>query len=518
MADDHKPKLAILSDAAAVMSGAPLWMAGAFLALANFMVVLDTTIANVSVPNIAGGLAVSPSQGTWVITSYAVAEAITVPLTGWLAQRFGAVRVFIFAMVGFGLCSALCGLAQSLPMLIVFRIMQGLAGGPMMPLSQTLMRRIFPPQQQAAALGLWSMTTVVGPIAGPLLGGALVDTVGWPWVFYINVPVALLCATFAWRLLAPRETQTQRERVDYIGLALLITWISAMQIMLDKGKDLDWFNSSFIVTLAVIAAIGFAAFIIWELTDDHPIVDLKVFRHRGFAAATIIMALAFGAFFSTVVLIPLWLQTYMSYNATWAGRAMAFQGVLAVVMSPIVARLTTKIDSRVLVSFGIGVMALVSFWRTGFASNVDFWGVSLPQLAQGFAMPFFFIPLMGLAMGSVLPRETASAAGLVNFTRTTAGAFGTSITTTAWENIATTHRTDLVGILHQPQENMDIMTRAGMTAGQALGQVDAMVQSQAVMLATDHVFLVTTFVFIAGATAVWIAPKPKGMVQAGGGH
>jgi DHA2 family multidrug resistance protein len=501
-----------------VMTGAPLWIAGGLLALANFMVVLDMTIANVSVPNIAGGLAVSPSQGTWVITSYSVAEAITVPLTGWLAQRFGAVRVFVLAMLGFGICSALCGLAQSLPMLVVFRILQGLAGGPMMPLSQTLLRRIFPQHMQSAALGLWSMTTVVGPIAGPLLGGALVDTVGWPWVFYINVPVALICAFFAWRFLASRETPTQRAPVDYIGLTLLITWISAMQIMLDKGKDLDWFNSSFIVALAIIAAIGFAAFVIWELTDEHPIVDLKVFRHRGFAASTIIMSLAFGAFFSSVVLIPLWLQTSMDYNATWAGRAMAFQGVLAVVMSPVVARLTTKIDSRALVCFGVGAMGLVSFWRTGFASNIDFWGVSLPQLAQGFAMPFFFIPLMGLAMGSVLPRETASAAGLVNFCRTTAGAFGTSITTTAWENIATTHRTDLVGILYRPQANMDVMTRAGMSAGQALAQVDQMVQSQAVMLATDHVFLITAFVFLAGATAVWIAPKPKGPVQVGGGH
>jgi DHA2 family multidrug resistance protein len=208
----------------------------------------------------------------------------------------------------------------------------------------------------------------------------------------------------------------------------------------------------------------------------------------------------------------------MGYNATWAGRAMAFQGVLAVVMSPIVARLTTKVDARLLVSFGVGIMSLVSLWRTGFASNMDFWGVSLPQLAQGFAMPFFFIPLTGLAMSSVLPQETASAAGLMNFMRTTAGAFGTSITTTAWENIATVHRTDLVGILYKPQATMDVMTRAGMSAGQALSQVDNLVQSQAVMLATDHVFLITSLVFLAGASAVWIAPKPKVMAAPGGGH
>nr|MBA3812832.1 DHA2 family efflux MFS transporter permease subunit [Caulobacteraceae bacterium] len=415
------------------MTGAILWVAGVLLALANFMVVLDITIANVSVPSIAGGLAVSPSQGTWVITSYAVAEAITVPLTGWLAQRFGAVKVFTAAMVSFAAFSALCGLAPSFGALVTFRVLQGLSGGPMIPLSQTLLSRIFPPSQRPMAIGLWGMTTVVGPIAGPLLGGALVDTAGWPWVFFINVPVALACAFFSWRLLASRETPTRRRPVDAVGLGLLVLWVGAMQIMLDKGKDLDWFGSPLIIALAITAGVGFVAFIIWELTDADPVVDLRVFRHRGFAASTVIMCVVFGTFFSSVVLIPLWLQTNMGYNATWAGRAVAPQGILAVIMSPIVARLTTKVDIRLLVSFGVLVMAAVSFWRTSFASDITFWGVALPQLALGFAVPFFFIPLIGLALGSVNPAETASAAGLMNFTRTTAGAFAVSITTTAWE-------------------------------------------------------------------------------------
>ncbi|HEY3950914.1 DHA2 family efflux MFS transporter permease subunit, partial [Phenylobacterium sp.] len=424
-----------------VMSGAPLWIAGIVLALANFMVVLDTTIANVSVPNIAGGLAVSPSQGTWVITSYAVAEAITVPLTGWLAQRFGAVRVFVIAVAGFGLCSMLCGFAPSFGALVGLRVLQGLAGGPIMPLSQTLLRRIFPPQQQAMAIGLWSMTTVVGPVAGPLLGGALVDGVGWPFIFFINIPVAALCAIVAWRFLASRETTTVRNPVDFTGLALLVLWVGAMQIMLDNGKDLDWFNSPVIVTLGLVAGVGFVSFLIWELTDPHPIVDLKVFRHRGFATATLIMALVFGAFFSSIVLMPLWLQTNLGYNATWAGRAVAPQGIFAVILSPIVARLSTRIDGRTLVSFGVTVLGLASLWRSGFAPDIDVFSVSLPQVLQGAAVPFFFIPITGLALGSVLPPETASAAGLMNFTRTTAAAFGTSITTTAWQNFASLHRT-----------------------------------------------------------------------------
>jgi MFS transporter, DHA2 family, multidrug resistance protein len=491
------------------MSGAPLWFAGSLLAVSNFVVVLDMTITNVSVPNIAGGLAVSPSQGTWVITSYAVAEAIMVPLSGWLAQRFGAVRLFVAAMLGFGICSALCGFAPSLGFLVLFRVLQGLCGGPMMPLSQTLLRRIFPPRLQSAALGLWSMTTVVAPIAGPLLGGALVDGVGWPWIFFINVPVALVVAVLIWRTLAARETATQRIPVDFTGLALLITWVGAMQIMLDKGKDLDWFDSPFIVTLAVIAVIGFVSFLIWELTDAHPVVDLRVFRHRGFAASAVVMSIAFGAFFSIVVLVPLWLQLNLGYTATWAGRATAFTGIFAVVMSPVVARLTMTRDSRYLVSIGMLVFGLSTLWRTTFTTDTDFVRIVLPQLAQGFAIPFFFIPLMSVALGSVLPSETTSAAGLLTFMRSTAAAFATSITTTNWENIATARRGSLAGSLNGGQAMLDTLTRAGATTGQALRQLDALVQTQALMLATDRVFFATSLVFALAGAAIWIAPRVK---------
>ncbi|QUD88019.1 DHA2 family efflux MFS transporter permease subunit [Phenylobacterium montanum] len=507
------------ADDFAPMSGSTLWIAGSLLALANFMVVLDTTIANVSVPNIAGGLAVSPSQGTWVITSYAVAEAVTVPLTGWLANRFGAVKTFVAAMIGFGLFSALCGVAPSLGALVAFRIGQGLMGGPMMPLSQTLLRRIFPPRLQGAALGLWSMTTVVGPIAGPLLGGAICDDIGWPWVFYINVPIAAVAGFFAWRMLKPAETKVQRLPVDFVGLGLLILWIGAMQIMLDKGKDLDWFASPFILTLAIVAVLGFISFVIWEMTEAHPIVDLRIFRHRGFSASTVIMCLAFGAFFSSVVLIPLWLQTNMGYTAAWAGRVMAFQGVLAVVMSPIAAKLMGKVDPRALVSFGILVLASVTLWRAFFAPNIGFWGLAAPQLAMGFGMPFFFVPLTGLALGAVEPQETASAAGLMNFMRTTAGAFGTSLTTTAWENLAAARHSDISGALIAPQQTLNLFQGLGFNADQALQQLDGLVQSQSVMLATDKVFAICALVFCIASMSVWLAPKPRAAVDlSAGGH
>jgi MFS family permease len=279
------------------MRGMGLALGIVVISLANFMSVLDTTIVNVAVPHIAGSLAVSPNEGTWVITSYAVAEAITVPLAGWLAARFGVVRVFIVAVICFGLFSALCGFANSLGMLVVFRVLQGLAGGPLMPMSQTLLLRIAPPSLANMAMGLWMMTTILAPIAGPVLGGVISDTAGWPWAFYINVPVSAICAGLAWQLFRSRETTIVKNPVDFVGLGFLIVWVAALQIMLDNGQNEDWFGSSFIVGLAIVALLGFISFVTWELTAEHPIVDLRVFRHRGFAVSAVALSLTFGSFF-----------------------------------------------------------------------------------------------------------------------------------------------------------------------------------------------------------------------------
>lgn len=497
------------------LTGPALALTGLLLAVANFMVVLDTTIANVSVPNIAGGLAVSPSQGTWVITSYSVAEAITVPLTGWLAQRFGAVRVFASAMVSFGVCSALCGLAPSLGLLVAFRVLQGLSGGPMIPLSQTLLLRIFPPRLAPAAIGIWSLTTVLAPIAGPILGGVICDSAGWPWVFYINVPVALVCGFAAWRLLRPHETLTRRLPVDTVGLGLLILTVGAFQVMLDKGKDDDWFNSPLICALAVIAAIGFVFFLIWELTEQNPIVNLKMFRHRGFSVGASVLALGYGAFFASIVLIPLWLQTNLSYTATWAGYATAFLGILAVVMSPVAANLVGRVDSRALIAFGLLWIGGVAFWRSGFVSTINFTSIALPSLVQGFGMPLLFVPTTQLALGSVEPEETASAAGVMNFMRTSAGAFSASIATTAWDDHAARMKAELSGRLHDTDALSQNLKAAGLNGDQALNQLDLLVQGQSVMLATDRIFLVTSVVFVGAAMLIWLSPPPRYRIAPG---
>ncbi|MDO8692857.1 MAG: DHA2 family efflux MFS transporter permease subunit [Sheuella sp.] len=496
-----------------------LWVAALLLAAANFIAVLDMTIANVSVPNIAGGLGATLSQGTWVITSYAVAEAISVPLTGWLASRFGAVRVFVTSMALFGLFSVLCGFANSLGMLVFARVCQGLAGGPLMPLSQTLLLRIFPPEKAPAAIGLWAMTTLVAPVVGPILGGYLCDEYSWPWIFYINMPIALACAYFAWKLLKRYENKLLTDPIDTVGLVLLIIWVGSLQIMLDEGKQLDWFASNQIIGLAITAAIGFAAFMIWEMNTAHPIVDLRVFRHRGFTISVLTISLAFGAFFGANVLTPLWLQSFMSYTSTQAGMATAWSGVLAILVAPLAAGLSSKVDPRKLVFIGVLWLGIVTLWRSFATTDMTYWDISIPLLVMGVGLPFFFVPSTGLALASVDPEETASAAGLMNFLRTLSGAFATSLVTTFWEDETTRNRAELVGLTDIDQSLRAGLEQSGMTSEAALQTIEFMINGQSVMLATNQIMLVMGISFVFAASVIWLAPKPTRSVDpAAGGH
>jgi MFS transporter, DHA2 family, multidrug resistance protein len=297
------------------------------LALGTFMQVLDSTIANVSIPTIAGDLGISTDQGTWVITSFTVANGISLPLAAWLMQRFGVVRTSVVAIVLFTAASFLCGIAWNLPSLLAFRVLQGAVSGPMIPGSQALLLLIFPPQKRALALAIWSITTLVAPIVGPILGGYISDNYSWPWIFLINVPVGMLSAFLCWRYIGHRDTPTRRLPVDRVGIALLVVWVGALQILLDKGRDADWFESPLVVALALIAAVAFVAFMIWELTERYPIVDLTLFRVRNFTIGATISSLGYALFFANVVLYPLWLQTQLGYTATWAGLVSAPSGV-----------------------------------------------------------------------------------------------------------------------------------------------------------------------------------------------
>ena len=507
-----------VAGAARPLEGSTLLTAAILIGLGNFLVVLDTTIANVSVPTIAGALGVSSDQGTWVITSYAVAEAITVPLTGWLAKKFGAQRVFLTCYIAFAAVSLLCGLSTSLGMLLGARVLLGLVGGPIMPLSQMLLLRVFPREKATFGTVLWAMTTLVGPVAGPILGGIICDSVGWQWIFFIKVPIALAGGLLLVGLLRGQPDPKAQAFIDKVGLALLVVWVGALQIMLDEGRNKDWFNSPEIRILGVIAAIGFAAFLIWELTEQNPIVDLKVFRHRGFAAAATTYAVGFGGFFASIVLLPLWLQTNMGYTATWAGYATGIMGILAVFSAPFVGKAVERFDARLIISLGTLGLALIMIWRVGFNPDITFMQMALPTFLTGTAMVMFFVPVTGLAMASVNSDEQANAAGLSNFMRTLAGAFATSLVQTGWSNAQRVSQTELAGALHVGRGALDAITATGVSQQMATTMIDGLVEQQSVMLATLHMFGVIAACLLFASTLIWLAPKPKGPIDTSAAH
>lgn len=490
------------------LTGTRLWLAAFGLALANFVVILDTTITNVSVPHIAGGLAISPSQGTWTITSYAVAEAITVPLTGWLAARFGTYRTLVASLVGFALFSVLCGIARTIELLVVLRIFQGLCGGPLMPLTQTLMMRIFPPNKMGTANALWGMTTISAPILGPIVGGYISDNWSWPWIFYINLPIVLICLGLIVKLVARYETSARRERIDTVGLVLLVLFVGCLQLVLDLGREHDWFASPMIVGLAVTSFVTFGAFVIWELTDSHPVVDLRVLRYRSLWVGLLSMALGFGGMFAMIVLIPLWMQSVIGYTASEAGHAMAFVGVFAVVMAPVAGKAFEKYDPRILITAGMLWLVLISLWRTQWTTDGTFWDYALPQMLQGFGMPFFFIGLMTFSLSSVPMNQVASAAGLLSFMRTVAGAAGTALSTSIWDSSTRATRAELAGTLNGADGTMAQLQAGGMSQEQARGVIERLVEAQAATIGSNYVFAISAVILFIAAWLVWLAPRP----------
>jgi DHA2 family multidrug resistance protein len=494
------------------------------LSLATFMNILDTSIANVSIPAIAGDLAVSPDQGTWVITSFAVANAISLPLTGWLTRRYGQVRLFTVSVLLFVVASFLCALAPSLSALIVFRVIQGAVAGPMIPLSQSLLLASYPKEKAGSALALWAITTLVAPVVGPVLGGWITDNISWPWIFYINVPVGLAAAAVTWWIYKNRETPTVKLPIDGVGLGLVVVWVGALQVMLDKGKDLDWFASGQIVALAVVAVVGFALFLVWELTEEHPIVDLRLFARRNFWTSTLAMSLGYGAFFGNVVLLPLWLQQYMGYTATIAGLVLAPVGILAILLTPFVGKTVHRVDPRLFATAAFIVFALVLFMRSWFNTQADFATLMVPTIIQGAAMAVFFVPLITLSLSGLAPERIPAASGLFNFARITAGSFGTSIVTTWWDRRATLHHAQLVERISQydptSTQALSGLQAGGMSQQQSYEMINRVIDQQAFMLSANDIFYVSALLFLLLIGVVWLARpvKASAPADAGGAH
>ncbi len=493
-------------------TGGELALLTVVLAMANLMEVLDISIANVSIPTIAGDLGVSANQGTWVITSYAVSNAITVPITGWMSRRFGQVRVFGTAIALFTIASLLCGLSRSLGALIFFRIVQGAVAGFMVPLSQALLMNNFPPEKRGMALAVWVMTIVIAPIIGPILGGWITDNYHWSWIFLINIPVGILAGFGVWQMLGDRETPIRADPIDTVGIILLVLWVGSLQLLLDKGNELDWFNDSFIVGLALVAVIGFVIFLIWELTDEHPVVDLALFKYRNFRWGVIALALGFSGFFATTILLPLLLQTQLNYTAGWAGLVLAPGGVLALLLSPLVGKNMERVDPRKFATVAFVLFAVLSFWRSRFDTSADYFTLAMPQLLQGAAVAMFFAPMVTINLSGIDPARAANATGLQNFLRMMAGSFGTSIVVTFWDRRAALHRTQLAeSVSNYSQTTMDYLhqlTDAGATMQQAYTQLERNLSVQAYMLAANDMFWAIGWIFSALVFLVWTTKPP----------
>ena len=495
------------------LQGGALAMLTLVLSLATFMLVLDSTIANVAIPTIAGDLGASSSQGTWVITSFGVANAISIPITGWLAKRFGEVRLFLISTLLFVLASWLCGISHSLEMLIVFRVLQGAVAGPIIPLSQSLLLNNYPPEKRGMALAFWSMTIVVAPICGPILGGWISDNIHWGWIFFINVPIGLAVVLISWKILEGRESRISHQPVNTVGLILLALGVGALQLMLDQGRELDWFNSTKIVVLTIIAAVGLIALIIWELTDDNPVVDVSLFKSRNFTVGCVSTSLAFFVYSGTVVLIPLLLQQVYNYTATWAGLAAAPVGLLPILLAPIIGKFGNKIDMRILITVSFMVYSLTFYWRAvTFEPEMTFMDVALPQFVQGLAVACFFMPLTTITLSGLPPEKMASASSLFNFLRTLAGSIGTSLTTFIWYNREAVHHTQLTEVINPynpiSQQFFQTMGSFGLSEEQTASYIARQITAQGFIIGANEIFLVSAITFISLVVLIWFAKPP----------
>ena len=493
------------------------------LAMASFMQVLDTTIANVSLPAISGNLGGSANQATWVITSFAVSNAIALPLTGWLTRKYGERKLFMWSTLAFVTASFLCGMAHSMGLLVVARALQGFMAGPMYPVTQALLLSIYPPARRGQAIALLAMVTVVAPIAGPILGGWITDSYSWEWIFFINIPIGIFASTVVGRQLKGRPERLETPKMDYIGLATLVLGVGALQIMLDLGNDEDWFSSPLIVALAIIAAVGLAVFVIWELTDKDPIVNLRLFRHRNFRSGTIAMTVAYAAFFSVGILVPLWLQRNLGYTAIWAGFATAPIGILPVILTPFVGKYANRFDLRLLASFAFVAMSMTSFARSWFNLDVDFEHVAMVQLFQGLGVALFFMPVLQILLSDLETHEIAAGSGLATFVRTLGGSFAASLTTYAWTERGAVHHAHLAEkISAHDAATLQTVTQLGAGDLQRGAFVlDRMIANQAAQIGFNEIFHLLGIIFLAVILFVWLAKPPFAAKMGGaaaGGH
>jgi MFS transporter, DHA2 family, multidrug resistance protein len=498
------------------------WLTAIAVMFGTFMVVLDTTVVNVSLPQIAGSLGATVDEATWALTSYLVANAVVLPLTGWLATVFGRKRLLMLAVAGFTSASLLCGVAPSLAILIVFRVLQGATGAVMQPLSQAVLLEAFEPKDRGKAMGFWGLGVVAAPILGPVLGGWLTDNYSWRWVFYINVPVGVAGIVMT-RLFVfdPSYLRRRSDVVDYLGIGLLALGISTLQIALDKGQQEDWLESRFIVLMLVTATSTIGAFIWRELTTEHPVVDLRVFRIPTYTLGVAITAVLGFVLYGSLVLLPVMLQTLMGYPPLQAGIAMAPRGMGSFIAMPLVGIATQHFDGRKLVGFGLLLGAFTCLWLSWLNLAAGYWDLFWPQFLQGFALGLLFVPLTTITMAPIAREAMGNATSLFNLLRNQAGGIGIAFVTAMLARrrayhtaVLATHVTGYGGASGNYVDALrgGFMARGAdaVTAAQrAYAAVNGMIARQAAALSFIDLFWLLAVFFVAAVPLLFFMRRPE---------
>jgi MFS transporter, DHA2 family, multidrug resistance protein len=498
------------------------WLIASAVMLATFMEVLDTSVANVALPHIAGNLSASTDESTWVLTSYLVSNAIILPATNWLGHYFGRKRFLIVCIAIFTLSSALCGAATSLGMLLFARVLQGAGGGALQPIAQAVLLESFPAEKRGSAMAVYGLGIVVAPIIGPTLGGWITDNYSWRWIFYINVPVGILAVLMANSFVEdPPYIKNQRPgRIDYIGFGLMAVGLAALQIVFDKGQEDDWFSSSFIIRATLIAAVALTTFIIWELRSKEPIVNLRVLANRNFAVGTALIAAMGVVLYGTIALLPLFLQTLLGYPALESGLAVSPRGIGAVVSMIIVGRLVGKIDGRFLIMFGFGLVGFSTYLLADINLQISVSSIVWPQILSGLAIGFVFVPLTVMATGTLTNEQIGNATGIFNLMRNIGGSFGIAAVTTMLARGAQVNQAAMVKHLtpYDPafQQHLNGLTAtfaAGsnpVTASQkAYGAIYQTLVGQATLLAYIDNFRLLAFLCVVCVPAALLFKKVK---------
>lgn len=499
--------------------------------LSTFMEVLDTTVVNVSLPHIAGSLSATVEEATWTLTSYLVANAIILPLTGWLSNFFGRKRMLMMSVTGFTISSFFCGLAPSLPFLIFFRIVQGACGGGLQPISQAILLESFPPEDRGKAMGFWGLGIVVAPMLGPVLGGWLTDSYSWRWVFYVNVPIGIISIIMTQLyIFDPHYIRRASEKIDYWGIGMLGVGIATLQIVLDKGQEKDWFGTDWITALMIVAVVTGAAFLIYELRIEHPVVNLRVFKDRSYSTGVFLMSLLGVGLYGTTVLIPLVLQTLLGYPAIRAGFAMSPRGIGSFIGMPIVGLILTKFDPRRLLTAGIVVCGLTLYQLSRLDLNAGFWDFFWPQFFMGLSLGLVFVPLTTISMGGIAKENMGNATSLFNLVRNLGGSIGISAVSTLQTRFQQRN-------IHQLGEHVNPLSEAarkmmaalqgmfGAHSGdptaamrQARAAVFGMVERQASMLAYNSIFLILAFLFVIMLPFIFVMRRPSMRSGAAAAH